>query len=325
MPIVSVIIPAYNGDRFIAEAIQSVLMQTFTDWDLVIVDDGSTDQTGAIARQYAAQYSNQIRYVTQENRGIAAARNRGVQETTGELVAFLDQDDVFLSTKLALQVAVLNERPHLGIVHSGWQTVDAQGQPIANVEPWNESLTLDVPQWLEWKPIFLGAMLFRRSLLESVGGFRTQWQQTDDVDLVLRMVRQGCQAMWVPQVTVQYRQHEANTSRKVHQQVAELEQVLVEFFQSIEGQTEFEKWEERSRFQSLVWSAWQLHRYGYIDDALYCLERSLDYTPFLKSETILTWIERYSIYSSECGISLDVNQIISSQLWKPLIQKALIG
>jgi cellulose synthase/poly-beta-1,6-N-acetylglucosamine synthase-like glycosyltransferase len=201
--------------------------------------------------------------------------------------------------------------------------MDAQGNPIAKIEPWHETLTLDLPQWLEWKPVFLGAMVFRRSLIEAVGGFRTQWRQTDDVDLVLRMVRHGCPSVWVPEVTVQYRQHEANTSRKVHQQVEELEQVSTEFFQSVEGRAEFEKWEGRSRFQSLVWSAWQLYRYGYVEDALHCLRNSLNYTQFMKSETILQWVEQFSAYSSECEVTLDLHALISSPSWRDVIHSLI--
>src|SRR4028118_1349040 len=131
-PQVSVIIPAYNGDRYIAQAVESVISQTYKNWEIIVVDDGSTDDT----RQALQPYFDRIRYVYQENQGVAAARNRGIQESRGELIAFLDQDDFFLSDKLAGQVALFDAQPSLGIVNSGWRIVKEQGESIFYVTPW---------------------------------------------------------------------------------------------------------------------------------------------------------------------------------------------
>lgn len=324
MTTISIIIPAYNGSRFIGEAIQSVSLQTYTDWELVIVDDGSTDSTQTIIQQFVGRDPERIRCVVQENQGVAAARNRGLRETTSPFVVLLDQDDIFFPSKLSLQIAQFHRNPSLGIVHSGWQVVDVQGNAIANIEPWQQALKLDVVQWVEWKPVFLGAMMFRRALIESVGGFHTKWKQTDDIDLVLRIARQRCSSVWLPDVTVQYRQHENNTSRNVHQQVEELEQVLTEFFQGTAEDLDIRKLQARSRFQSLVWSAWQLYRYGYMDDALMYLSKSLHFTPFLKSETILHWVEQFSIYSYQYGTMPNIKEMTRSPGWRDLVASTLL-
>ncbi|MFS8117396.1 MAG: glycosyltransferase family 2 protein, partial [Microcoleus sp.] len=118
-PQVSVIIPAYNGDRYIVQAVESVFAQTYTNWEIIVVDDGSTDET----HQVLQPYLDKIRYIYQENRGVAAARNRGIQEAKGEFIAFLDQDDFFLPDKLAAQIALFRQQPSLGIVNSGWRLV----------------------------------------------------------------------------------------------------------------------------------------------------------------------------------------------------------
>jgi glycosyltransferase involved in cell wall biosynthesis len=113
-PLVSAITIFYNGKRFIGEAIESVLTQTYPSWELLLVDDGSTDGASEIARDYATRHPDRIRYLEHaghRNRGMSASRNLGLQESRGTLVAFLDSDDVWLPEKLARQVAILDAHP----------------------------------------------------------------------------------------------------------------------------------------------------------------------------------------------------------------------
>src|SRR5690349_4394466 len=114
LPVVSAITIFYNGKTFIAEAIESVLAQTYPSWELLLVDDGSTDGASEIARDYAARHPERIRYLEHaghRNRGMSASRNVGLQNSRGALVAFLDSDDVWLPEKLARQVAILDAHP----------------------------------------------------------------------------------------------------------------------------------------------------------------------------------------------------------------------
>ena len=122
-PRVSVVIPTYNRARFIGEAIDSVLAQTFTDYEIIVVDDGSTDKT----LEALHPYRDRIRYVVKNNQGPAGARNRGVQESRGALVAFLDSDDLWLPEKLALQTARLDRRPELAMVFTEVMWVERDG------------------------------------------------------------------------------------------------------------------------------------------------------------------------------------------------------
>src|SRR5215213_5581398 len=108
-PLVSVLMPAYNAGRYVAESVESVRAQTFRDWELVVVDDGSADDTGEVVRRFAARDAR-VRYVRRENGGQAAARNTGLREARGPLVAFLDADDLWLPEKLALQTALMEEK-----------------------------------------------------------------------------------------------------------------------------------------------------------------------------------------------------------------------
>ena len=189
-PQVSVIIPAYNGDRYIVQAVESALCQTFTDLEIIVVDDGSTDAT----HQILQPYFDRIRYVYQENRGVAAARNRGIQEAQGEFIAFLDQDDFFLPDKLAAQIALFRQQPSLGIVNSGWRLVNQQGDAISEITPWLYFPKLDLETWIVQMPVLPSAMMFSRQWLELAGGFNSEFDSVDDSDLVLRLAVLGCEA-----------------------------------------------------------------------------------------------------------------------------------
>ncbi len=132
-PVVSAIIIFYNAERFLAEAVDSVLAQTYRPWELLLVDDGSSDRSTGIARQYAAQRPQQIRYLrhpNHENRGMAASRNLGIANARGQYVGFLDADDVWLAAKLDEQVGILDKHPRADMVYGrtkiwyGW-TQDA--------------------------------------------------------------------------------------------------------------------------------------------------------------------------------------------------------
>jgi glycosyltransferase involved in cell wall biosynthesis len=112
-PLISVIVPVYNGRRFLAETIQSVLAQTYRPVEVVAVDDGSTDGSAAIVESFSS-----VICIQQSNQGVAAARNRGVEASQGELLAFLDQDDLWVEEKLEKQVAYLQQHPGVGYVLS---------------------------------------------------------------------------------------------------------------------------------------------------------------------------------------------------------------
>ena len=119
-PKVSVVIPVFNGERFIGDAFPSALGQTFRDFEIIVVDDGSIDQTEKIVRQF----SDCVAYHRQENRGAAAARNLGVMCTSGEWIAFLDADDIWYPQKLAVQFEAVAMNPGIAFVYSDMDTID---------------------------------------------------------------------------------------------------------------------------------------------------------------------------------------------------------
>lgn len=315
-PLVSVIIPAYNGDRFIVAAVESVLQQDYRNVEILVIDDGSTDRTSTLLFPYC----DRVCYVQQPNQGVAAARNRGLQLAQGELIAFLDQDDTFLPDKLSLQVSCFEANPQLGIVHSGWYITNEFDEIISTVQPWQGLPVLDLAAWIEWKPVFLGAMLFSKNELERVGKFDDRFQQTNDVDLVLRLVLAGCEAEWVKQSTVNYRQHQGNTSKNVLQQVKELEAVLNAFFRRSDLPEAVCRLESRSRYQSLVWSAWRLYQNDHIGCAIEYLEKSLQHRNSTWSETVLNWFKCFEAYAREYGAQISIQSLTQSQAWLRLMK-----
>lgn len=324
---VSVVIPAYNGDRYLGSAIDSVLGQTYQDYEIIVVDDGSTDNTAQVVKQYGKT----VRYLSQTNQGVAASRNLGLAAAMGNYIAFLDQDDLFLPHKLSSQVALLDRDEKLGMVNSGWQIYrgdsfsDRQAETEeAGVKPWQQIPQLTATNLIIWKPVFLGAMLFRRNWLERAGGFNTTLEQTPDVDLVMRLAKIGCPAAWVEQVTVKYRQHETNASHDALRQAQELNQITADFFTQSGLAPEIKTLEAQSRYQSLIWGAWRLHQTGYLTEMSDCLRESQAYSDQYPTKIPLDWLESFKNYSAEYGQQLDVNSLIASREWQSLVNQCLL-
>ena len=318
MPRVSVIIPTYNGDRFLAETVDSVLNQSYEDFEIIAIDDGSSDAT----LQVLVRYGDRIQVVTQANQGVAAARNRGLGLAQGELIIFLDQDDVMLPDKLRLQVQCFDQAS-VGIVHSGWRLVNAQGDRLSDSQPWREMPVLDAAGWIRRMPVLFSAMIFRRDWLEQVKGLNPQFKQACDVDLVQRLVLAGCQSAWFPQITVLYRQHDRNDSLNTRVQAEECWLAVEQFFGRSDIPPEIRQVDRESHYYTAVWIAWRLYYTGHLARSIQYLKKSLAYTPFVKTETILHWINSFTNYSADYGYKADLQALSSSAEWRDLMQFAL--
>jgi glycosyltransferase involved in cell wall biosynthesis len=194
-PLVSVIVAAYNGERFLHETLESVFAQDYEPFEVVFVDDGSTDGTGEIAQSFP------VRYLRQENKGLPAARNAGLAVASGELVAFLDDDDVLPPTKLSLQATYLREHPDVGCVLGRQEWLfDGVGQP---------SLPRD-PIFGEVGGIQLVTAMIRRHVLDELGGFDPSYRYAEDRDLFIRMREHGVEIAVLPDVVLHKRLHGSN-------------------------------------------------------------------------------------------------------------------
>jgi glycosyltransferase involved in cell wall biosynthesis len=183
---VSIIMPAYNQERFVAQAIESVLGQTFQDWELVVVDDGSTDATAEVVLQYS---DPRICYFKQENRGVSAARNLGLAKGRGEYLAFLDADDTYFPRKLEAQVKCLEHNSSAGLAYSSRITIDQHGNPLAFVQaPARSSLETIVLSF----PFAPSDFMVRKRWLERIGDFEENLVINEDRDLYIRLALAGC-------------------------------------------------------------------------------------------------------------------------------------
>src|SRR6266581_946708 len=206
-PLVSVVIPCYNQAHFLREAIESVLAQTYPHFEVVVVDDGSTDNTAAVVAGYPG-----VRYFRQENQGLAAARNTGLRHSVGERLVFLDADDRLMPHAIEVGLACFKDHPECAFVygHSRFMTFDGSlfhWQPRPRVEG-DYYLAL-----LQGCPIFAtGSVMYRREIFELVGGFDPSLSPAADYDLYYRIARQfpiRCH----DQTIAEYRKHDTNMTR----------------------------------------------------------------------------------------------------------------
>lgn len=187
-PIVSVVLIFYDDERFLGEAINSVLDQTFEDWELLLVDDGSTDGSADIARQVAAAHPQKVHYLDHPdhaNRGISATRNRGISQARGRYVAFLDSDDVWNPEKLDEQVAILKRHPEVGLLFGAslywWSWADgaSQADSVKRIGIENDRVHAPPALLLKLYPLGKGvapcpsSCIVSRPLLDDLGGFES--------------------------------------------------------------------------------------------------------------------------------------------------------
>lgn len=198
-PTVSVIIPAYNCQRYVGEAIESVLAQTYRPLEVIVVDDHSTDQTAEIARRFA-----QVQCVSQAHAGAGAARNLGAALARGALLAFLDADDRWTLYKLSRQVEALGERPDLDMVFGCVRQLHAGSE-------WEEGIAKSDGPDLQLMPGFIaGTMLIRRETFHRVGEFKTEFKVGEFIDWYGRARDLGLRSMCLPDLLLWRRIHQTN-------------------------------------------------------------------------------------------------------------------
>jgi glycosyltransferase involved in cell wall biosynthesis len=320
-PRVSVIIPTYNSAQYLPQAIESVLAQTYTDYEIIVINDGSTDNT----RQVVAPYEEQIRYVYQENQGVSAARNRGLYLARGELIAFLDADDIFLPYKLKEQVAVFDAQPQVGIVNTGFRVIQEDGKTITDVKWWEEIPDLDQKTWVLYKPVLPSAMMFRCDWFERVGGFDSRFTVGEDIDVTFRMICQGCLAAWLPKVTVCYRQHNQSATKRNPPKLAKsTEEMLKNFFAQPDLPQSIRLLEKESLHGSLAWLAALLYHTGFTKEMTEYLYKSWKYTPRSWIQTIEHWLKIFGHSARMGGYTFDVYSLTQSKEWQQVVSALLI-
>lgn len=211
-PTFSVIIDTYNQAQFIHKTISSVLEQTYQDFEIIVVDDGSTDDTGSVVKTFT---DPRLKYIYQENAGQANTLNIGIKNSSGKYIAFLDGDDFFLPHRLEAHIQILEERPEIGLVASGYVYVDETGQITHENQAWQDTPQLDLETWLFYCPTAPSAVSVRRNWLEKVGGFDENLPCGIDYDLWIRLAYAGCRSAWAETLVCAYRRHSDNQTNNL--------------------------------------------------------------------------------------------------------------
>jgi glycosyltransferase involved in cell wall biosynthesis len=184
MDLVSVIIPSYNMAHFLPQAVQSALAQTYSNVEVQIIDDGSTDNTPEVVRQWEG--NARVRVHRQANGGLSHARNQAIALTRGAFVALLDADDIWVPQKLALQMVLFRDRPEVGVVYSGYQRIDGEGQPLPT-EPTRMHRGQVSGALLIENFVPASSAVVRRECFERHGGFDVALRTGEDYDMWLRL------------------------------------------------------------------------------------------------------------------------------------------
>jgi hypothetical protein len=210
VPRVSVVVPCWNAERYLAASLDSALAQEGVPVEVLVADDGSSDGTPAVL----ARYADRVRVLHQDHRGPAAARNACLRVARGEYVALLDADDRFLPGKLARQAAVLDARPDVGLVSTGWLVVDAGGRPLPS-QGWSREEGDVRRRLLLGNPAHPVAVMCRRAQALDAGGFDESLQVNEDWDLFIRLAMRGARWATVDEPLCEYRVHGGQSHRRV--------------------------------------------------------------------------------------------------------------
>jgi glycosyltransferase involved in cell wall biosynthesis len=293
-PAISVIIPAFNQAVFISEAIHSVLEQTYPYFELIVVDDGSTDETPQVLAQIQ---DPRMRVVRQPNAGLSAARNTGLRESAAPLVTFLDADDYFLPDKLEVLSNYLNEHPEIGLVVGRVRYINQYGNLI--YESSKTSTKLVLPELLFENPICVSGILLRRKWLERIGIFDESLRACEDWDLWIRLAYAGCRFAWVENIVIAYRYHQGQMTRESERMRKAMLSMLDKFFSQTRSDENIQAYKDRVYASAMVTAA----AYAYHSDEIYRgkldLAEAVRLNPTLKAKRYKRLVELLAGWSND--------------------------
>jgi len=228
-PAVTVLMPVYNGERYVARAVKSILDQSFRDFEFLVINDGSTDRSSDIIREFG---DPRIRVIDTENQGVAAALRLGMKEARGAYIARMDADDECLPDRLEIEKHCLDEHPGISVVHGSVEYIDSEGSPI--FMEMDEGYSNVVTKWLlNWRNVLIhSTVMLRAAVLKEHGlNYRIELNRAEDFDLWNRVARVG-DFIYLPDVLIRYRIHSENVSNSspVDLQFAAQSRVILDNF-----------------------------------------------------------------------------------------------
>ena len=210
---ISVVMPVYNCAKYVREAIESILNQTYKDFEFLIINDGSTDETSEILNEYAKKDSR-IKIIYQPNSGIVVALNKGLNEAKGEWIFRMDGDDISLSYRFETQIEIIKKNPALVLLGGWYQQINAENIPleISKCPTAHEDLVRNLETRRSFFPH--SSACFKRDIVLGIGGYRERFRHSEDIDLWLRLAEIG-KLSCIDNLVLQLRKHEENISNSV--------------------------------------------------------------------------------------------------------------
>jgi glycosyltransferase involved in cell wall biosynthesis len=279
MPNISVIIHTYNNEKFIRETIESVLLQSYKDYEIIVVDDGSTDNT----RSALIPYMDKIRYHYKENGGIASAKNAGVSLSKAEFIAFLDHDDLWVPDKLKIQMEYFNKNPQVRLVYSKYTSFrdgkELRTKPEKGYSGWI------FKELLSKSFIQTSTVVVKRECLNAVGSYDESFTLGDEYDMFLRISKRF-QCGFVDKGLTRYRVHETNASKNDFLFDKENLGVFKKIYNNITDLDGKEKKILRKRIARYSMKVAEgLYRQGQREESKKYQKEALEYLPFYKRFT----------------------------------------
>jgi glycosyltransferase involved in cell wall biosynthesis len=279
MPTVSVIIPAYNQGHYLGECVRSVLNQTHQDFEAIIIDDGSTDNTREVANSFD---DSRIRYIYQENRGLSGARNTGIRNATGLYISYLDSDDQFLPNKLELLITKLEGEPDLGFAAGQAILIDEHGDEIGQI--FDNPLPADPSNLLLGNPLHVGSVILTREWQDRAGFFDKDLRSYEDWDMWLRLAKLGCKMAWVPEPVSLYRFHSEQMTKDGSQMTNATFAVLEKIYSDPDIPESWRTKKDLAYSNAYLRAAPQAYRSGFFDKAKTYMDKAVTLNPAFKTD-----------------------------------------
>jgi glycosyltransferase involved in cell wall biosynthesis len=269
--LVSIVIPVYNGANYLSDAIDSALMQTYSNIEIIVVNDGSNDN--GLTEKIALSYGDRVRYYYKENGGVGSALNFGIEKMNGDYFSWLSHDDLYTPQKIDSQMRILGKYGDKTlIVTGGYQVVDQYKNHLYDVDP----LSMFTKEKLEWSPLFAlmrGAIhgcsiLIHRSHFEQVGKFRTDLPTTQDYEFFFRLLR-GKKIKFQDELYVLSRQHEEQGSKRIKSHVQECNQLWIGFMDKMTNEEKIQISDSVFLFYKDTWTFLKTERSYYAEAVKY--------------------------------------------------------
>lgn len=294
MPRFSVVVPAFDAERFVGEALNAVASQTCTDYEIIVVDDGSRDRTASVVMQWAKAHGGiSLQLVRQENSGIGAARNAGIAKAQGDYVAFLDADDLWSEHKIEVVSAFLSGHPQIDLVCHDERLEEEGRHPTLLV---HGPYTTYEDLLFRGNTLSTSAVTVRRELMNALGGFSTdlRFNGVEDYECWLRTAKAGSRIAYLHQVLGMYRVHGGGITSQADVHCANLINVLRHHYAQWPSQTGRSRYRVRKReSDALRTSAREFMRRGEREKAKEFLAMALKKDPLSWKGWVLTMINAW--------------------------------